>query len=78
MALELGILVGLTMGLTEIVKRIGIEGKYLPVFALLFGVGLSYLGGIFELNAKTGVLEGIVVGLSAMGLFSGGKSVLGK
>lgn len=62
-----------TVGLVEVVKRTKlVTNRFLPVVALVVGVATFYVG------ATSSVLVGLAVGLSAMGLFSGGKTLLGK
>jgi len=76
------ILVGLipvTIGLVEVVRRLLPKEKHdrlLPLFALLFGI----IGGVFFTNLDTtqAVLSGIIVGLSASGLYSQGRSLSKK
>ena len=71
-----GVLVALTVGIVECIKRIGLNKKYLPLFALICGIGFMFLGMKgFTIDA---VLPGIAIGLSAVGLFSGAKATLGK
>ena len=64
--------------LTEIVKTLGINKKYLPLFDLLFGVvsGIFITGYILGYGILRGAIVGIVLGLAACGLFSGAKNIL--
>lgn len=77
---NLSSLVGLTLGLTEAVKRLLAltdkqSKRFVPAISLLIGVTMSliYLG-----VAKESVGFGIFVGLSAVGLFSGVKNSIGN
>jgi hypothetical protein len=80
-------LVSLTMGLTQVYKMLlptddlgkiafKIMIKAIPLVALLIGIFLSmvYEG---ELNYQS-LESGIVVGLTAAGVYSGGKTILNK
>jgi len=75
--IELGILIAITSGLVEVIKRLKIidESRYLPLFALVIGVIVVIFSGIENLEP---VITGIIVGLSAIGLYSGQKAVRGK
>ena len=71
---EITVLVSLVTGLTEAVKRTfgdNLKERVVPVVAIILGVLLSILAG-------RGILDGVVVGLMSMGLYSGGKTVLQK
>ena len=73
-ALSLPVFVAITVGLVEIVKRMAPSVKrFLPLFALAFGVILSFYYGVTVENA----IKGIVVGLTSVGLFSSAKGVKG-
>jgi hypothetical protein len=71
------ILVAVTVGITEVLKRIigdiPLSPRITPLIALVMGVALSL--GAYEVNFNT-VFTGLIVGLSASGLFSGVKSVI--
>lgn len=71
------VLVGVIVGLVEIIKRSGVPDKYSPIVAIFLGVisGVLYLSPDNYLN---GVLQGIILGLSSVGLYSGTKNLIGK
>ncbi len=66
-------LIPVIVGLVEIVKRLGLNDKFAPLVSLVFGVvaGIVYLS---PGNVQMGVLQGIVMGLAAVGLYSGVKN----
>jgi L-cystine uptake protein TcyP (sodium:dicarboxylate symporter family) len=69
------ILVPVITGLVKATNSLGIPKKYSPIMAIVYGI----LGGIFYLtpgDLLKGVLYGIVLGLSAVGLYSGTKNFL--
>ncbi|PIC97873.1 MULTISPECIES: hypothetical protein [unclassified Sporosarcina] len=71
------VLIPVIIGLTEILKMYGLPKKLIPIFSLLLGIG----GGIFYLfphDWKSGILGGIIMGLSASGLYSSGKTIVRK
>ena len=71
------LLIGVIVGLVELVKYLGVPKKVLPVVTLVLGV----IGGIFYLfpgDLKAGLLMGVIIGLAASGFYSSGKTVIGK
>ncbi len=71
------IVLAIVVGLTQVVKMVGLVDRLVPVFAVLCGIGVAFvanLGGAWEV-----VLQGIIVGLMSIGCYEVGKtSVLGK
>ena len=67
----------LIIGLVEMLKKSGLPVKLLPVVAIILGVvvGVVYIS---PGDIPQGVLVGVAVGLSASGLYSGGKTVIEK
>ena len=73
--------VALVMGLAEVIKRIGfVNIKYIPIIDVCLGVisGTIVYGYTLKLGYVNGVMVGLAIGLSACGLFSGIKNVVGK
>lgn len=71
------VLIPVIVGLIELLKLYGLPKKLMPILSLALGIG----GGIFYLfphDWKSGVLGGIIMGLSASGLYSGGKTIVRK
>lgn len=72
--------VALIMAIAEIIKKLGLDKRYIP----LVDVALGLLAGViiyivyFHMNPVEGVLIGLALGLSACGLFSGTKNVIEK
>lgn len=65
-------LIPLIMGLVELIKWFGFPKKLLPLASLIFGI----VAGIVYVNPsdlKGGILVGLMMGLSASGLYSGTK-----
>jgi hypothetical protein len=71
-------LIPLIIGLVQVLKYFGFGKKwFLPLASLLFGV----LAGVIYVNpydVKEGILIGLLMGLSASGMYSGGKAILEK
>lgn len=72
------IIIALVTGLVEVLKRsLGLTSKYVPIASLVIGVAMAFL--VMKTGSYTDhLLVGLIYGLSASGLYSGGKSVLGK
>lgn len=67
----------LIVGLVEVLKIARLPNRWLPVASLIFGLA----GGIFYIepnNIKIGIIIGLMLGLSASGLYSSSKNMLEK
>lgn len=72
---EMSIMVGIVMALAQVIKSLEIIAvKCIPLVNLFFGVAMCLLFSTGSI--KTAAFEGVVVGLTASGLFSSGKNVL--
>ncbi len=72
--------VALIMALAEVIKRIGLDSRWIPLVDLGLGIvaGLAVYTGHLGYSVVEGIIVGIACGLSACGLFSGVKNVLDK
>ncbi|HHK5534020.1 TPA: holin [Bacillus mobilis] len=70
---SLAVMIGIVVGLSQIAKTIGLQTKYIPLLNLTLGIvlGVLFLGG----DIKTSVFQGIIIGLSASGLFDHTKII---
>lgn len=71
------VLIPLILGIVEVFKVLGLKKKFLPLLSLVLGV----LAGIFYVypnDLKSGIIVGIMYGLSASGLYSGTKNSIEK
>ncbi|AJG61631.1 hypothetical protein [Bacillus cereus] len=70
---SLAVMIGIVVGLSQIVKTIGLQTKYVPLLNLTLGIvlGVLFLDG----DIKTNVFQGIIIGLSASGLFDHTKII---
>ncbi|MHA6260838.1 hypothetical protein ACXYMX_13215 [Sporosarcina sp. CAU 1771] len=69
------VLIPLIIGIVQLLKITGLPKKMLPIVSLLFGL----LAGIFYMHPgdiKGGILVGLMMGLSASGMYSGGKALI--
>jgi hypothetical protein len=65
--IEITVMIGIVVGLSQIAKTIGLQTKYVPLMNLTLGIvlGVLFLDG----DIKANVFQGITIGLSASGLF---------
>ncbi|WP_068672028.1 holin [Oceanobacillus sp. Castelsardo] len=71
---EIGIIIAVVMAVTQLIKELKvIPKKYLPLISLLLGLA----AGIFFMNGvlKEQIMYGLMIGLSASGLFDQSKIV---
>lgn len=63
------------IGLVELFKKVGVPAKALPFIALILGVaiGITYIA---PGDIKQGLIVGVMLGLSASGLYSGTKNTI--
>jgi hypothetical protein len=68
------IALAITMGLTEVIKKTGLPSKYSPLVSLIFGLTTSYIA---DPSGSLAIItwSGLIVGLSASGLYSGAKKI---
>ena len=69
--------IGLIIGIAEVLKRLGVGAKWIPLvdlgLGIAFGVFINWLA--LGYGIAQSILMGIAMGLSACGLFSGVKNV---
>ena len=75
MKFDIPLYVALIIGLTEVLKRIGLPTRILPVSAMLLGLLFSYLGNVGG-SSGANLFVGIALGLSGCGLFDFGTKTL--
>lgn len=70
--------VGLIIGLAEIIKRLGLESRFIPLVDLVLGLisGIYVYSFGLGYGMLQGALIGIALGLEACGLFSGFKNLI--
>jgi len=68
-------IVPLIIGLSEVIKKIGFNQKFIPVVNLILGL-IAGIVFISPGNIKVGIIQGLFIGLSASGLYSGTKNVI--
>lgn len=68
-------LVPVIIGLSELLKRFGLPTRFIPLAAMAMGLFFSYFY-LAPGEPKKAILFGVVLGLSAIGLFSGAKNTI--
>ena len=69
-------LVPLIVGIVEVVKQVGLPTRFAPLLALLLGLGSGFV--MHTTSISEALVIGVMVGLSASGLYSAGKTMMGK
>lgn len=69
------VLIPILIGILQVVKKSElINSKFIPIVSLILGV---LLGIVFSgFNTKDGIVAGLFIGLSAVGLYSGTTNVI--
>lgn len=68
-------IIPLLIGILEVFKKLGLKEKYVPVVSVVLGMGLGV--SLFSSgDLKMGLTQGVFIGLSAVGLYSGTKNTL--
>lgn len=72
--------VALVMAIAEIAKNLGLKSRFIPILDVVFGILFGILNFTIYQNMQVieGIILGLAIGLSACGLFSGIKNVIGK
>ncbi|PGE31560.1 holin [Bacillus wiedmannii] len=65
--IEITAMIGIVVGVSQIAKTTGLQTKYIPLFNLTLGITLGAL--FLSPDIKTNIFQGIIIGLSASGLF---------
>lgn len=71
------VFIPIIMGIVNIFKNIGLNKKFAPLISICIGVVLCLLFSK-ERSLSDRMLKGIVLGLSASGFYTNGKSFIGK
>jgi len=72
--LQVAALVPVIVGISQVVKNTGFPSKFIPVLNLLLGIGLTFLS-FDSLVWHEQILQGLMVGLSACGIYDQSKSL---
>ena len=68
-------IIPLLIGILEVFKKLGVNQKHIPVISLILGICIGI--GLFAAgDLKAGIIQGVYIGLSAVGLYSGAKNTV--
>lgn len=70
------LLTSIVIGLVSSAKTVGFPAKFAPILSLLLGVVASVAFMSADLTIAESVFKGIVIGLTASGLYSGVKAMV--
>lgn len=78
MEITLIVISGIVVGLTQLIKQLNVNIKFVLCATIAIAIGLTFIAApLLNLNDwRETLITGIVVGLQAMGLYSGGKAVI--
>lgn len=70
---KIAVLTVILMGILEVIKELGLNKKFVPAMSLGLGIliGIVYSG----FDVREGVFVGAIIGLSAVGLYSGSTNI---
>ncbi|MDL2273969.1 hypothetical protein LJC34_05465 [Oscillospiraceae bacterium OttesenSCG-928-G22] len=75
MEISIAVVIAIIVGLAEALKRFGVNPKWIPAFDLAFGViGAFLYSRISPMGVAETIFLGLVMGLTAAGLYSGVKN----
>ena len=77
LVINYSILTAVVIGLVEVAKKLGMSEKFAPLLALILGLGFAFMGFTANADLTQTIVGGIIIGLSAVGLYSGTKNVIG-
>lgn len=63
----------IVLALVQLIKTAGLPSRFAPILSIALGVGFAYLGGGAWQDI---VMNGLVIGLTASGAWSGTKAVI--
>ena len=66
-------IVPVILGLVRVVKQVGLPSRFVPLASIAIGIGLVALTGVAW---QAFVVQGIIAGLAASGLWSGSKATI--
>jgi len=76
LVINYSILTAVVIGLVEVAKKLGMSEKFAPLLALILGLGFAFMGFTANADLTQTIVGGIIIGLSAVGLYSGTKNVI--
>lgn len=61
------------VALVQGAKSIGLSGRFAPILSVALGIGAAFL--VASASWQADIVQGLLAGLMASGLYSGGKAI---
>ena len=72
--IDMGIYSAVLVSVGEVIKKVGVKKKWLPLINLVFGIVIGICAEEGDLLSK--IISGAIIGLTSSGLYSGAKNTL--
>ena len=72
---DIAFITGIVVAISELLKLTKINPKFLPIINLALGLIFGFVYVAPE-DPKTAVMAGLIIGLTASGVYSGSKNVM--
>jgi len=70
-------MIPILIGVVEVIKKLGVPKRFVPLASIILGIGISFIvPGVISMFVA--VIGGAVIGLSAVGLYSGTRATVGR
>lgn len=73
MQVDLITISGIALGLTSVLSQTGLPSRFKPIVSIIIGIGVAYLLSN-NFHQVQSIVDGLIGGLTASGLWSGVKS----
>ena len=73
--MDSAVIIAIITGLIEVFKKLGLNTKFAPVISVILGLFFTFYVANYTINADI-VINGLIIGLSACGLYSGAKTLI--
>lgn len=74
--ITIALLISIVMGLTQVAKKAGVNHKFLPLIAVILGLGIALtIYYVTDEKLINSIVSGLLIGLSAVGLYSSQKNI---
>jgi len=65
---EFSTMIGIVMGISQLLKKRGLDPRVIPIFNVLLGTGISLLYSN-DFDFLESIQQGLIIGLSASGVY---------
>jgi len=65
---DFSMMVGIVMGISQLLKKTGLDPRVIPIFNVLLSIGLSSVY-FSDLGFLASLQQGLIIGLSASGMY---------